>query len=356
MNNSKNIKIIVLVLTALLAGVLLFFLLGGKSEKPTTNDSSEKQDLRPKQRPKSKGSDPRITPELIARHEAATKKLEQEAMQKIKNVLRTPINFWGQVIDEDQNPIQGAQIRFGATDKYFETGSQYHAVSDKNGLFRIENIKGISLSVRVKKEGYYSPRETSGGSYDYHQPQYSKLPIPTKKSPAVFILKKKGEAEPLVKYTKGSKIPASGAPVGFDLKRGTVVPLAKADLVVSGYPNHKPTYQGKKDYSYPWGYEWGYQLKVAGGGLIEKQGGKYAFVAPENGYQETFKFDMPQSEQDEDWKSKDNRIFYVRLADETYAEINFRYVPGGDRFMVVNGLYNPSGSRNLEYDKSERIK
>lgn len=343
-------------LALLLVGVLLFLFSGKKLEQEKSYQSPAKQNARLHQRTKIQGDDPRITPELIARHEAATKKLEQEAMQKIKNVLRTPINFWGQVIDEDQNPIQGAQIRFGATDKYFETGSQYHAVSDKNGLFRIENIKGISLSVRVKKEGYYSPRETSGGSYDYHQPQYSKLPIPTKKSPAVFILKKKGEAEPLVKYTKGSKIPASGAPVGFDLKRGTVVPLAKADLVVSGYPNHKPTYQGKKDYPYPWGYEWGYQLKVAGGGLIEKEGGKYAFVAPENGYQETFAFDMPRPKEDQEWKSSDEKKFYIRLADGTYAEINFRYIPGGDRFMVVNGLYNPSGSRNLEYDKSERIK
>lgn len=343
-------------LTALLAGVLLFFLLGGKSEKSTTNDSSEKQDLKPKQRPKSKGGDPRITPELIARHEAATKKLEQEAMQKIKNVLRTPINFWGKVIDQDQNPIQGAEIRFGANDKYYQTGSKYEAVSDENGLFSIGDIKGKSLSVDISKEGYYSPHDTAQGQFRYYQPQYSKLPIPTKRTPAIFILKKKGEAEPLVKYTKGSKILNSGSSVGFDLKQGTVVPLAKADLIVSGYPNHKPTYQGKKDYPYPWGYEWGYQLKIAGGGLIEKEGGKYAFVAPENGYQETFKFDMPQSEHDEDWKSKDKRTFYVRLANGNYAEINFRYVPGGDRFMVVNGLYNPSGSRNLEYEKSKQIK
>lgn len=356
MSRTKKIKAVVIVLALMLAGVLLVIFSGDKPEQEAASRSSEKHDAKTSQRMKIDSNDPQITPELIARHEAATKKMEQEAIQKIKNMLGTPINFWGKVVDEDENPVQGAIIRFGATDNYYESGSKYRAASDENGLFSIENIKGMALSVRVEKEGYYSPHETTAGSYSYYAPESSKHSIPTKKSPAVFILKKKGEAEPLVKYTKGSKIPNSGSSVGFDLKQGTVVPLAKADLIVSGYPNHKPTYQGKKDYPYPWGYEWAYQLKVAGGGLIEKEGGKYAFVAPENGYQETFKFDMPQSEHDEDWKSKDKRTFYIRLANGNYAEINFRYVPGGDRFMVVNGLYNPSGSRNLEYDKSKRIK
>ena len=356
MNRTKKIKAIVIVLVLLLVGVLLVIFSDEKSEQEAARGSSEKQDVRTNQRTEIDRNDPQITPELIARHEAATKKMEQEAIQQIKNAFGTPINFWGKVVDENQNPVQGAEIRFGANDKYYETGSKYQSVSDENGLFSIANIKGRSLSVDVSKNGYYSPHETAQGQFRYYQPQYSQLPIPTKQSPAVFILKKKGETEPLIKYTKGSKIPASGASVGFDLKQGTVVPLAKADLIVSGYPNHKPTYQGKKDYPYPWGYEWGYQLKVAGGGLIEKEGGKYAFVAPENGYQETFKFDMPQSEHDEGWKSKDKRTFYVRLTNGNYAEINFRYVPGGDRFMVVNGLYNPSGSRNLEYDKSKQIK
>ncbi len=346
--SSKNSKFIVLLIFLFLIGVgfFLFF----KDNSQIVKNNTEIEALQ------QTDENIKITPEIIEKHNDSKERSEKQLMAKVKELYNTPINFWGRVVNQDGNPIESAQVTFSTLNKIGGQGTKYNRTTDADGFFNITNISGAELLVKTSKEGFYSPYETAQRSFKYDSPEYGKHPLPTKSNPAIFTLKEKGVTEPLVKYTKGSKIPSSGASVGFDLKKGTVVTLEQADLIVSGYPNDKPTYQGKKNYPYPWGYQWGYKLEVTGGGLIEKEGENYAFIAPESGYQKTFEFDMPQSGKDENWKSSDERNFYVILSNGTYAEINFRCIPGGDRFMVVDGLYNPSGSRNLEYDKSKRIK
>src|SRR4051812_42251660 len=70
----------------------------------------------------------------------------------IKEVFNSPISFFGKVQDQDAAPIDGANVEFGAVDKFWESGSNYHATSDANGLFSINGIKGAGLTVAVSKK------------------------------------------------------------------------------------------------------------------------------------------------------------------------------------------------------------
>ena len=48
--------------------------------------------------------------------------------------------------------------------------------------------------------------------------------------------------------------------------------------------------------------------------------------------------------------------FFVRLADNRYARINFQMITGGDHFIVLESFLNPTpGNRNLEFDPQKAV-
>ena len=80
---------------------------------------------------------------------------------------RTPIEFYGEVVDENTNPVSGAKIDFDANDTSASGTSVFHTQSDANGLFSIKNIQGKILGVKVSKEGYYSYAPAVGLTFWY---------------------------------------------------------------------------------------------------------------------------------------------------------------------------------------------
>jgi hypothetical protein len=347
--NFKVSKTTIILLAILLIGTLIFLLFSKKNKQNELPRELQQQTI--PQRVNKDHPEKKIIQEQLDRHEKSTKKLEESAMQKLKKIYNSPIIFFGVIIDEDNQPVEGANIYFSALNEIGGKGTKYSKTSNVNGSFNISKISGAELYVKITKDGYHSPYKTSQRSFRYDAPQYSQHPIPTKDNPAIFVLKKKGETEPLVKYTKGAKIPVKGTPIGFNLKSGKIISLNNADLIVTATPGKKPSRREK-------GYAWSYELKVPNGGIIEKLDGedKYSFTAPEEGYQSVFKHEVTKSLKGESWTDVDERRFYVRLADKSYVDLTFRLVTGGHHFMVINGLYNPIGSPNLEYDPSKRIK
>lgn len=60
----------------------------------------------------------------------------------------TPIEFYGKVVDQNGQPVVGAEIDFGTNDLSPTGSSNYKGASDTNGLFSIR--KGVvKRSVRV---------------------------------------------------------------------------------------------------------------------------------------------------------------------------------------------------------------
>src|SRR5208337_916291 len=67
---------------------------------------------------------------------------KDEALHKAQDRWRTPIEFYGKVVDENTNPVADAQVAFDCNDTSAEGTSFYHVQSDANGLFSIRGIQG----------------------------------------------------------------------------------------------------------------------------------------------------------------------------------------------------------------------
>jgi hypothetical protein len=145
-----------------------------------------------------------------------------EARDRALDEWRTPIEFYGKVVDESENPVEGAKIAFGWTDLSVEGYSKAETVSDAAGLFNLRGKSGKHLSVEVSKDGYYISRRNTGSFY------YAGQDInftPDAASPVVFRLKKKGAAEELIAtsfpgFAKIAKLPRDGTPFEIDLAQG----------------------------------------------------------------------------------------------------------------------------------------
>ena len=66
---------------------------------------------------------------------------------------KAPINFYGKVVDQDNQPIAGATVKFVWNDISSAGWSSAESTSDVNGLFSLADKKGKGLSVSVSKMG-----------------------------------------------------------------------------------------------------------------------------------------------------------------------------------------------------------
>lgn len=109
--------------------------------------------------------------------------------------FKTPIEFYGLVIDEAGQPVAGAVASMSWTD-LSKAGRSVRALhSDTRGSFTLNNVNGYHLSVRVEKAGYYTSI-SNRTSFFYAGQDVNFKPDPAR--PVVFTLRRKRAAEPLV--------------------------------------------------------------------------------------------------------------------------------------------------------------
>ncbi len=140
----------------------------------------------------------------------------------------------------------------------------------------------------------------------------------------------------------------TGTPVGVDLKTGNVTQAGQGDIEVQAWTNG----QGHQvNSNQP--YDWRVRIEVPGGGLIQRAAA-FDFEAPSDGYAESNEIDMPATA-GRQWRSQASGNYFLKLANGTYARLEFRMVAGGDHFFRVASFLNPNpGDRNLEYDPSQQ--
>ncbi|HEV2692654.1 MAG TPA: hypothetical protein VG347_07125, partial [Verrucomicrobiae bacterium] len=82
-------------------------------------------------------------------------KKRQSLSQQYDGEWLTPIEFYGLVIDESNNPVADVQIDFSCSDMSPTGTSDYHAASGANGLFSLKNVTGKLLVIKsISKSGY----------------------------------------------------------------------------------------------------------------------------------------------------------------------------------------------------------
>ncbi|MCX6938766.1 MAG: carboxypeptidase-like regulatory domain-containing protein [Verrucomicrobia bacterium] len=274
---------------------------------------------------------------------------DKQGLRKIMEAYLAPIIFYGKVIDETGMPIAGASIKLMANDKPMGNSSVYFKSSDDQGLFSLHDARGAALSMNISKEGYYST-DKSKGRFVYGGVRSRDDPVnPIAQSPAVFILRKMGETEPLLAVDRDVITPKSGQPVEISLRTGRAVGAGRGDIIVECWTNNAGLDPNKHE-----PYDWRMRLSVPGGGLFERIG-EFNFVAPESGYQPALEVNISKSA--EKWKGTTQGEYFIKTREGTFARLNFTMNTGGGHFVTIKSFLNPKvSSRNLEFDPAKVIK
>jgi hypothetical protein len=88
------------------------------------------------------------------------------------------------------------------------------------------------------------------------------------------------------------------------------------------------------------------EIDQANGGFVESAE-EFAFEAPDAGYTSSFDIDMVASAKD-NWKVSAERTLYFSYGEsKKYGRLSLR-TDGNSRYIFIDYVVNPSGSRNLE--------
>src|SRR6185369_2371320 len=188
-----------------------------------------------------------------------------------------PINFFGKVLDERGQPIEGAQAHFGWNDVSAKGSSEANTASDAQGTFSLTGVNGKVLTVSITKEGYFVSRTQDRFNFEYANPYEPHFHKPDPDTPVIFHLRKKGPAEPLIHNLKLFKFEKNGRTHYLDLFEGVNKLTAPGDLLV-----HFSVSELNADRK----FDWSLTLEAADGGLVESNE-EFMFLAPANGYQST---------------------------------------------------------------------
>jgi hypothetical protein len=207
--------------------------------------------------------------------------------------------------------------------------------TDDQGLFSITGKTGRGITIRVSKDGYYTPKQQQI-SFDYAGFWEANYHQPDPHHPVLFHLRKKQQGEVLSRGEIHPMLPPNGAPVRFDLLNGgKVSPDGHLEIAAVTNTEKYP----------PRIFDWRATISVLGGGLIEHNS-EFPFEAPEGGYQRSVEFDMPQNAPD--WKRVIEKSYFIEFGSPPrYGRIQVR-LNGGSQKASISYWVNPSGSRNVE--------
>ena len=276
------------------------------------------------------------------------RKKRRQVLAEAEASLQTPITFWGRVLDQDDNPVPFATVRYGLQDRFMGSGTGGDTTSDENGTIFITGVKGAGISVKASKVGYDSIHRASAQSYASGMPAGQTLqPMPTADKPAILRLHKKGESEPLLVIgSKNFRVAKDGTPVRVDLTTGAV--SETGHLCVQAWTDERPQ-------TIPRWYNWKCRVSVPGGGVAVRTD-EFDFDASHQEYREFDEIVMRKDDPDTPWNPDGEREYFLRLPNRTFARIKFEMIAQNDHFFRLESYWNPAPDRgNLEYDPAKRI-
>jgi hypothetical protein len=256
---------------------------------------------------------------------------------------RMPISFYGKVVDQNNQPIQGVEIVFQWTDLSEKGTTEKTVFSGGDGRFDLTQVTGKNLGIiRMFKEGYYRVQQGTQVSFEYaafFEPTFHQ---PDAKNPVVFRLRKAGEipAELVARETMMG-IEPSGKPHYIDLETTRKSNEAQADIAIR-ITRTAPKQQAR--------YDWSASIEgVNGAGLIESDE-EFMFEAPQDGYKPAYTYQFKEGSPD--WENNLKRKYFVTAeGGKIYGRLEVEFFPKyqNTAAIAVRFFVNPTGSRNLEY-------
>lgn len=265
--------------------------------------------------------------------------------EQIEPRWQMPIDFYGKVVDESNEPVADAAAQFNWTEKPAEAmsgpGETKTVFSGADGFFALNGARGPSLSVSVSKQGYYASRSNEWAfSYTGNRP-FS----PDSSNPVIFRLRKEGKPEPLMRLSgvmlgpRQYRLDRDGIPTDISFYTGKRVSQEESQfrVILNVSP---PMIPGQRRFN------WRCQISVPNGGLLATSD-EFPFLAPEQGYQNSVEIDSDTNA----WSDRLALDYYVRLPDGKYGRVKFNLSCRTGPYFGVEALINFNGSRDLEYDK-----
>ena len=281
--------------------------------------------------------------------------IRAEREQRLRRMANAPIDFFGKVIDEEGNPVAGASTFYILGTLSFEGSPTLEGPkTDEAGLFSITGKRGPTLSVWVQHDRYYSTA-TAKQRLEYAPKDYvpGKAPPvpPSKGSPTIFILKRKGVAEPLVHHQRiKTKLPMNAMPVSINARSGKTGDGGNETISIAMKSD------GDKlplNAFHP--FDWNVTIAVPGGGMVERSDA-LNFEAPVEGYVPRQTINMPASLPQDAWKSDIQRDYFVKFGSGNYGRVRLS-ISGDKGRSIAEVFLNPMpGSRNLEFDPRTVVK
>ncbi len=264
----------------------------------------------------------------------------------IQALMRTPIEFYGLVLDQHGNPVPAAKVSGSVLDNMIK-GTPVSATADASGKFMIKS-KGRSLRMEVSKSGYYRVNQgedlkSSSQGFDFGVDSGRGVHQPDESSPVIFQLRKEENPVALDTLRGQSKVPRDGSPILISLSKTSKVTLQISCRTMEDatQPPNAP-------------YDWRCEVKIEGGSILETTE-EHSFVAPEGEYASADVIDMPKSLAPKEWNSRAKKTYWLRFPDNTFGKISFMMIARGDHFAQIEGFRNPSpNDRNLEPKLDDR--
>lgn len=246
-----------------------------------------------------------------------------------------PINFYGRVVDEHEQPVFAAKIHAQWSDFSPNGASSEETLSDAQGRFSIRDKTGRGITIRVMKEGYYTPNQQRT-SFDYAAFWEANYYQPDPSHPVTFHLRARGRSEALITGEVTPPVPADGTPVLLDLLKGGRA-SQNGQIEFSAITNTEKYPPSR--------FTWRAALRVPDGGLIEHTQ-EFPFEAPNDGYTQRIIFEMLAEAPD--WKRSVEKTYFIRFGSPPkYGRIQIR-LNGASQKVLLHYAVNLSGSRNLE--------
>jgi hypothetical protein len=267
-----------------------------------------------------------------------------EAIRQYMESQNVPVQFYGNVVDHDNNPLSGVKITahvrhwnvivpvpFGAQGESLPRERE----TDSAGRFEIHDATGDVLAIdSVTKPGYELEPNTS---HSYGVASGS----PT--APVVFKMWSTNIHEQLITGSKSFHIVPDG--------RRYVIDLMNGSISETGGGNLKVWVQRPDQIIYGQKYDWECGIDTINGGLLlANNANASVYQAPSEGYGSSFRYEQKVGS---GWgDSTGEKRFYVKLNNgEIFGRITielFAYynntVPG---MVRVEYAINPAGSRIL---------
>jgi Carboxypeptidase regulatory-like domain len=273
-----------------------------------------------------------------------------DAKQAFLQAFESPIELYGKVVDQHGDPVPSATVKLFPVDTPWEDSkSKMTLISDENGKFAVEGLKGTAMGVQATKDGYLyisplgGPASSVSVNYGHGGGTGKRHSNPA--TPVILTLHKIGPVEPMF-YMPDTrwKLPLDGTvrKISLDSKTGEgsrqIEFLFKSDWSKLPMDNEINSKQ----------FDWSFEAKIPGGGFVWSDS-DFNFDAPQTGYKESIRYhysvDMPR----EKWKRFQHGRYFVKFADGSYGRIRIDIDGGSDRkpLKMTSWLCLKLGSRNL---------